>query len=264
MKAWVINARWRRLALVVAMLTSGSLLLGADAKQRPTAGKVSFLKGQAERAEKADGPWSRIKRNDPVYVGDYLRTKDDSRLELTYRDKSTVRIAAASTMFIADARVDASKQERQVTTSIVAGKAWAKVSSAVGSDNKFEVRTDNAVAGVRGTTFRVNANEDKSTIIKVYAGAVAVSNAPFFEKKAADGSATQAGPIDFANRKPVSAPFQEVTKKQWEQLCGEWMAVKVAADGTMEPAYKFARADDLAEDKEWVAWNEGRDKHATK
>jgi hypothetical protein len=262
---WLTGAKWRGLTLVVAVLTAGLLLLGADAKQQRTvAGKVSFLKGQAERSEKADGPWSKIKRNDPVHVGDYLRTQADSRLEVTYSDKSTVRIAAATTMFIADAKVDSAKQERQVTTSIVAGKAWAKVSSAVGSDNKFEVRTDNAVAGVRGTTFRVNANEDKSTIIKVYAGAVAVSNAPFFEKKATTEATSPTGPIDFANRKPIDQPYKEVTKKQWEQLVADWMEVKIAADGVMQPATKFAAADEQAEDKEWVAWNEGRDSGTTK
>lgn len=261
---WLTGAKWRGLTLVVAALTASLLLLGADAKQRTVAGKVSFLKGQAERSDKADGPWAKIKRNDPVYVGDYVRTQADSRLELTYSDKSTVRIAATSTMFIADAKVDSAKQERQVTTSVVAGKAWAKVSSAVGSDSKFEVRTDNAVAGVRGTTFRVNANEDKSTIIKVYAGAVAVSNAPFFEKKATAEPTSPTGPIDFANRKPIDTPYKEVTKKQWEQLCGEWMAVKIGGDGTMDQAVKFTQAEDLAEDKEWVAWNEGRDRGATK
>lgn len=248
-----------RAAMLLSVAMAACLLgLSVDAKAPAVAGKVSFLKGKAERADSAEGPWKSLKRNQPVHLGDFVRTLEDSRLELKFSDGSVMRMAAASTMQINDAKVDVKKQERNVSATLVAGKAWAKVSSMVSSDNKFEVKTENAVAGVRGTTFRINASEDKSTLIKVYAGAVAVSNAPFFEKKKAP-TTEPAGPIDFNNRKPVAQPFKEVSKKEWEQLCGEWMSVKVAADGTMEPAVKFAAAEDQTEDPDWVAWNTERD-----
>lgn len=248
------RARWA--AALSAILLTTLLGLNAGAGKAPVAGTVSFLKGKAEVASKADGPWKRLKRNAKVHVGDFLRTKDRARLELRYVDKSVMRIAANSTMQINATKVDAQKQNRTVTASLLAGKAWAKVSKVDGEENSFAINTDNAVAGVRGTTFRVNAAADKSTLIKVYAGAVAVSNAPYFAKKP---EAKPDGPIDFKNRKPVAQPFAEVSKKQWEQLCGEWMSVKVAADGTMAPATKFAAADDQGEDPDWVSWNTERD-----
>ncbi len=40
------------------------------------------------------------------------------------------------------------------------------------------METENAVAGVRGTTFRVDAHADKSVLVRVYAGAVAVARPP--------------------------------------------------------------------------------------
>ncbi|MFH1812114.1 MAG: FecR family protein [Pseudomonadota bacterium] len=248
-----------RAAILLSVVLAACLLgLSADAKQGAVVGKISFLKGKAERADKADGPWKKLKRNQPVYLGDFVRTLEDSRLELRFSDGSVMRMAATSTLQVNDAKVDVKKQERNVSATLVAGKAWAKVSSMVSSDNKFEVKTENAVAGVRGTTFRINASEDKSTLIKVYAGAVAVSNAPFFEKKK-EATTEPTTPIDFKNRQPVAQPFKEVSKKEWEQLCGEWMSVKVAADGTMEPAVKFAAKDDQTEDPDWVAWNTERD-----
>lgn len=241
-------------AVLMASLVGFTALAKSSA---PVAGKVSFLKGNAERAQNPDGPWQRLKKNKKVFVGEYIRTQADSRLELQYADKSVVRLAADSVLFVEDTSVDVKKQKRQVTASLVAGKAWAKVSSVVGSDSKFEVKTENAVAGVRGTTFRINALADASTLVKVYTGAVAVSNAPYFQKTKTPEEVQT--PIDFKGRKPVAAPFQEVSKKEWEQLCGEWMAVKISADGTMEPAFKFAKEDDIAEDGDWVAWNVERD-----
>ena len=55
------------------------------------------------------------------------------------------------------------------------GKLWAKVTSAIHGEQKFQVETENAVAGVRGTTFRVDANQDKSVRVRVYDGQVAVA-----------------------------------------------------------------------------------------
>lgn len=254
----ILHKRWLSWSAgLVAVLVVSLLGLNAGAGKGPVAGKVTFLKGKAQISKKADGPWKRLKRNKKVHVGDYIRTLDKARLELRYVDKSVMRIAANSTMQITSTKVDSKSQNRTVTASLLAGKAWAKVSKVTGKENKFAINTENAVAGVRGTTFRVNALADKSTLIKVYAGAVAVSNAPYFAKKADEKP--KEGPIDFKNRKAVAQPFKEVSKKEWEQLCGEWMSVKVAADGNMAPATKFAAAEDKADEPDWVAWNNERD-----
>ena len=44
-----------------------------------------------------------------------------------------------------------------------------------GGEARFEVKTENAVAGVRGTTFRVDAASDKLVVVRVYSGTVAVA-----------------------------------------------------------------------------------------
>jgi len=258
MKAFMSRAGFRGVTLIAALVAVGLLGYTAHAGKTPVAGKVTFLKGKAQRGPGPEGPWKRLKKNKKVNVGEYIKTEDDSRLELRFVDDSVVRVAANSLFHVADASVDVKRKDRKVSAALVAGKAWAKVSTVVGSENKFEVKTENAVAGVRGTTFRIESLEDKATLIKVYAGAVAVSNAPYFAKEKAAATA-DTGPIDFKNRKPVAAPFKEVSKKEWEQLCGEWMAVKVAADGTMAPAFKFAKAEDLEAEPDWIGWNIERD-----
>jgi hypothetical protein len=155
------------------------------------------------------------------------------------------------------AKANAEKEGEKAQTKLTAGKMWASVTKAVGGESRFAVRTENAVAGVRGTTFRVNAEEDGSTLVKVYEGAVAVSNAPIMEKQ----KAGQKGPIDFEGRKQVAAPFQEVSLQEWEKIVGKMFSLKVAVNGEQAEPVSFTAANDSAspEDADWVAWNREMD-----
>ncbi len=226
------------------------------------AGKVTFLKGVAQRGTQDKGPFKPLKRNEDVREGETLKTAADSRLEIKLADGSLVRLAPNSTFRLgtakaADGKPDAEKGQSKLT----AGKMWASVTKAVGGESKFSVRTENAVAGVRGTTFRVNAEEDGATVVKVYEGAVAVSNGPLVEKAKAG---TGKGPVDFQGRKEVAAPFKEVTVQEWEKIVGKMMSIKVAANGDQAEPEEFSAQNDAkdATDQEWVAWNGEMDKAA--
>ncbi|MEZ4271329.1 MAG: FecR domain-containing protein [Myxococcota bacterium] len=48
-------------------------------------------------------------------------------------------------------------KEKVVKARLFVGRLWAKVTSLFSSDSRFEIQTDNAVAGVRGTAFRLVA-----------------------------------------------------------------------------------------------------------
>jgi len=226
------------------------------------AGKVTFLKGVAQRGPEDKGPFKPLKRNEDVREGEFLKTAADSRLEIKLADGSLVRLAPNSTFRLgtakaADGKADPEKGQSKLT----AGKMWASVTKAVGGESKFSVRTENAVAGVRGTTFRVNAEEDGATVVKVYEGAVAVSNGPLVEKQKAGGGK---GPIDFQGRKEVAAPFKETTLQEWEKIVGKMMSIKVAANGDQAEPEQFTAQNDAkdAGDQEWVAWNNEMDKAA--
>ena len=124
------------------------------------------------------------------------------------------------------------------------GKLWAKVTSVLQGEQKFEVETENAVAGVRGTTFRVDANDDKSVLVRVYDGSVAVGK-----------GAAQAGSPG-GERREVAGP-QEVTREQWEKLVGKQMQIFIAADGTPGEPEEFPA--DVDKDDAFARWNQQRD-----
>lgn len=251
-----------RRVLMVALplaLAVGVVFWGApDAVAGAAVAKASFVKGSVEVGPTAEGPFKRLKRNRKVKAGSFVKTGADSRAELKFSDGSVTRIGAKSLLAISDASFNAKSREVKVKSRLVAGKAWSKVSKLVGGDARFEMETENAVAGVRGTVFRVNIDNDAATVVRVYNGSVAVSNGPYYAAQR-PAAVEVKGPIDFKNRREVAKPFREVSKEEWEQIVGKMMKVKIAANGVMSEAEQFTAASDAEDDKDWVAWNQERD-----
>ncbi len=209
------------------------------------AAKVSFLEGKADR--EANGATSPLADADPLGEGDTVITQEASRLEIKFVDESMLRVGPSAKLTLTAAHFGRRPEERKMTARLLFGKVWAKVTSIFSKDATFAVETENAVAGVRGTTFRVDANTDKSVLVRVYAGAVAVAKPTIY----ATGTPGE--------RHEVQGP-DEVSRDQWEHLVGRQMEISIAADGTPSPPKQF---DPKAEqDDDWVKWNERRDQAA--
>jgi hypothetical protein len=235
----------RARAPIVAAL-SGAVLLAAAASAAPQpAGSVTFVSGEATRS--AAGKTEKLAVGSPVYAGDVLETQRRTRLEVTLADRSVLRLGPVSRATLDQAAFGASVEDRKVSARLAVGKVWANVAKAVGGDARFEVQTENAVAGVRGTTFRVDAATDKSVVVKVYSGTVAVAGGriPRPEHGAAQGE-----------RRQVAGP-QEVTREEWEKIVTAMMQVRVSAAGVPAEPEKFALARTGGD--EWEEWNRSRD-----
>lgn len=231
-------------AMALALAVAG--LSGSAQGKSATVGHVSYLRGLAWRTPEG-GQAARVRKGAAVRQGDTLKTAKGSRLELRLGDGSAVRLGAASEIVIDQA--DFAEKDRKVSVRLVLGKVWSKVTHAVDDGSKFEVRTGNAVAGVRGTTFRVNADQDDSTLVRVYSGTVAVAGVRPIYQQHTPGE----------KRRQVQGPTQ-VTKDEWEKLVGGMMSVRVGANGLPSEVEKFAVADELGSDEaDWVAWNRERD-----
>jgi len=81
------------------------------------------------------GPKSRITLD---IDGTMIKMGNGVRFEFETTDKWVKEWAASS------------PENRKTSFGTKLGQVWGKISEALGSDNKFEQRTDNAVAGVRG------------------------------------------------------------------------------------------------------------------
>ena len=239
----------RTRALLAAVAGAAVLVAAAAAAQAPApAGKVTFVAGDATRTlgKKPE----KLAMGTPVYQGDVLETQKRTRLEVTLADGSVVRLGPASRAEVQAAAFGKTVEQRNVSAKLLVGKVWANVAKAVGGDQRFEVKTENAVAGVRGTTFRVDAASDKSVVVKVYSGTVAVASGPIPRPEHQGAEPGKPG------RKQIAGP-QQVTREQWEKIVTNMMEVRVSSDGVPSEPEKFALATPGKD--EWEEWNRSRD-----
>jgi hypothetical protein len=245
---------------VLGAVLLGMFLLAATpigAGPPASAPKATFVKGDVQ-AGPTGGALARVKRGQVIDAGSTVKTGDGARAELTFPDGSVVRVGPSSELRLDGASFDGKTKQVKVDAEVVGGKAWAKVATLVGKDSQFKVKTQNAVAGVRGTVFRVNVEKDEATVVKVYNGSVAVGGAPAFLDAAGDADC-KANPIK-CGRKEIAAPFREVTVDQFEHILGQMMQVRIGRDGAKAATpTSFTAEDDSKSEPEWVRWNSVRD-----
>ncbi len=245
----VRRKRWLGAAVCAWALAAATP--GAARAESPSAGpiRVTFVAGEAhvlraahrhttEAGPQKTAPWQRLRPQARLAEGDAVRTSSDARLELTMPDGSRLRLAEKTQVSLE--RSHFGRSARQVSVRMWLGRLWAHVARRIGSDSAFEVRVQNAVAGVRGTSFAVVAQADLSSVVKVYTGTVGV------KKVAAAG----------AGRVAISGP-RRVDRQQWEEIIATQMRqVRVTQLGEIQPVEDFV---DLGDDLEWAQWNRTRD-----
>lgn len=219
-------------------------------------GKVTTLEGSAIRSPCTDDNGANCPAGVALKVGDAINVKDrinvtaGSSVRVQMNDESIIKIAGkdGASFYFKEALYAKDTNERQgFFGSLSFGSVWANVKKAVaGSDQKFKVSAGSAVAGVRGTIFRIDASfvpqaagkgkvksvklDAKSqpkvkTVVMVQHGVVGV-DAEF--KKLATKQTPKKG-----ERKQVAGPT-EVSKDEWEKKFVELqkgMQVSVGADG---------------------------------
>ncbi len=222
-------------------------MFSAHAADRKTAGTVTFLEGEASVA-RGGGNASALAVNAPLYDGDRLKTATGTRLEAKLTDGSILRLAPGSELKLEEAKFAKGESgTKKVKLSLAFGRVWASVTKLFGSESSFQVATDNAVAGVRGTRFAAEKNATGDTTVRVYSGQVLVSNAPIYAK---------AGHTK-GKRVQVPGP-SEISQKQWSELvAGAMQQIRISKAGEMSAVEQFAMAGD-----DWAAWNAERDRAA--
>lgn len=229
-----------RMAAVLGSIAF-SFAARAEAKGLVT---VSLLEGKASVVRENEKIAHPLQKGADVSEGDTVTTEKSSRLELSLKDGSKLRLGPSTKVTLTETHFR--NEARNVTVSMWVGRLWAKVAKAVGASDTFEVGTRNAVAGVRGTSFAVAASEDLSAIVRVYAGTVGV------RKDSGEGFAKPPH-----SKRQVPGPSQ-VDKKQWEEIIlGQMKQVKITSIGDISPAEDF---EDTGEELKWALWNQGRDK----
>lgn len=214
---------------------------------------VTLLDGIATRIKKGTSEVQALAQGDFLFEGDRVETGKNSRIELKLPDGSFVRYSESTTFELASAAYDAPKKQRSINISMIIGKTWAKVARLFGCRGRFSVTTRTAVAGVRGTVYRLNVNPDNSVMLKVYWGEVVVNNRE--KMKTAAPPEQFKAPTPVAGPQPISGPHP-VSMEEWTYIVRSLQQINIRPDGTVEKPFRFDIKKDI---NDWVLWNKQRD-----
>jgi hypothetical protein len=179
-------------------------------------------------------------------------TMKGGRLELQLPDKSIMRFDEESDVRLVKAEYDPAQSRRDVRFSLVLGKTWANIQDAFGSSKGVQVETENAIVGVRGTVFRMNVDLDRSAMVRVYRGSVAVRKPHRIPAPGEPGSEVQRVPG------PTRVPGpHRVTMEEWIRIVEAMQQITVSPEGIPSKPRTFTMEEDL---NDWVQWNLERDR----
>lgn len=240
-----------RIAAAAVLITGFSVaFVFAD----DSAAVVTRLDGNASVFAKGAKKGTSLKKNDKIMKGQEVKVGEMSRIELKYPDGTVMRFAERSVIKMDDISYDSKTQNKKVRVDLGGGKLWANVKKLVTADSKVEVKTVNAVAGVRGTVYRVNVDEDNSAMVKVYDGAVNVTGVP---KEGAKPSGEFTAPVPVAGPQEVPPPYHEVSMEEWTVIVKSMQQITISPQGVASKPQDFTPQQDM---DDWVKWNQERDK----
>jgi len=124
-------------------------------------GHVNFTAGEVSGI--SDGKTISINVGDVITQGMTVKTGVKSMVEISFQG-SNIRIKEKSSVVMKELVKNYTEDKELTELNVENGQVLLKVTRKLTSGEKFVVNTPTSVAGVRGTEFHVNAEENKSTI----------------------------------------------------------------------------------------------------
>ena len=106
-----------------------------------------------------------LARFDEVPEGGTVVTGPDSFVQLRLSSGSLVKLGPETRIDLTRLEQRSPRGKRRETIRLRVGRIWAQVTDLFGSDSSFEVETNNAVAGVRGTSFFAQQDESDARFV---------------------------------------------------------------------------------------------------
>ncbi len=157
-----------RIAVVLSLL----LLAAPLRAQEGGAMTVTQVEGIATVKPAGDGAAGPIAEGDPLHEGDTVQTPPGGRLEISVANGTVIRLGESSRLLLGTAPAAG----HAFSAKLFLGNLWTRVHKLLAAET-FHVETENGVAGVRGTEFRVEAGGQGGDLLRVYEGAVEVKGA---------------------------------------------------------------------------------------
>jgi len=172
--------RWREIARLnrlrdADLIYPGQKLIFPAALLRgmPVNGRVTFVKGDVSVYIRSTEEWKDLRINDRITRGSRIKTGNDSAAEISFEDGVAFLLRPNTSLEIASAQKK-SAWHRSYKLFLDVGRALSKIKEITGQDSRFQIHTPAAVAGARGTEFRVSVDAKEITRCEVLKGVVQV------------------------------------------------------------------------------------------
>ncbi|CAB3807360.1 hypothetical protein LMG28688_06534 [Paraburkholderia caffeinitolerans] len=146
-------------------------------RQDHLSARVIATSGPASHAF-GKGPMLPLVVGGTLVEGDRVQTGENGFATLELADGSHIVIPPGASLDLSTLRQTALTGSTDRVVNLHRGQVNTEVTKATRKDDRFQIRSPSVVAGVRGTSFRVNYDGDKgSTAVEVIEGAVGVDAA---------------------------------------------------------------------------------------
>lgn len=118
---------------------------------------ITYAVGENLYKDSDDGEWLPVETGLKVKVGYTLKTMEDGEMDIRFSENTLMRMDSSTVMAINDNTL------KNLSVNLDEGKLFAKFHKLF-KDQKFDVQSGNAVAGIRGTDLVFEAFPDKTDI----------------------------------------------------------------------------------------------------
>lgn len=113
-------------------------------------GTVTYVEGRVDSLRPDSEMGMPLRQGDTIAVGDAVRTKSNSKLEVTFSDKSVLRVAQNSKVVVKDYQLDENDRRKTASLSVERGKVRTIIAKMPRAAD-FIISTPNASGTVKGS-----------------------------------------------------------------------------------------------------------------
>lgn len=222
-----------------ALAASWLLCLGTPAlAAAPSSAEIVSVTGKGESRTQANAPWTPAQARQLLYPGTFVRTLDDSSMALLFSDKTQLRLSRNS-MFEIKGVGDGKTSD--TTVSLLKGKSWMQSKSV---PDKLRMETPSGAAGIHGTDWVMEVDDDGRTTLTVLSGEVEFSN---------EQGSVRVRANEQSVTRPGSAPQKRVVQNPRERV--QWVTAsrvdpsrypELAGNAGMTPVLQAWKAGETA------------------
>jgi hypothetical protein len=230
------------------IIFSLTLLAAALSAVAGPAGTIEKVIGTADVYPAGGKAWKPARSGQKLFAKDNCRTGAESSLEIRWTNGGILRIGEKSYLTVSH-RPDTSAIS---CAKVLSGRVWATMKKISGTGQQFSLESPTAVAGIRGTVFRMDVGADTGTDVAVYEGKVAVGPGAALPKAVPEP--------DSSSRHEVKGPAEvegprEVTLSEWVTIVAG-QQIRVERSGVFK-TWQFDAGKDSTD--AWVKYNLERD-----